>query len=134
VVGDSGGTLAEALVGEDWGSQLSVGLVCFRVDATSFSVSAMFELKFDNAMRDVEHYERECSKVWIDSWLSLYKLRRRHDELACDGFGATKGWGVSACGALSPTTDNFQRILVAYAIPQNHTIVSTGVLSAHLLL
>ena len=51
MVGDSGGTLAEALVGEDWGSQLSVELVCFRVDTTSFSVSAMFELKLDSTMK-----------------------------------------------------------------------------------
>jgi hypothetical protein len=39
------------------------------------------------------------------------QLRRRHDELACDGFGATRGWG-SACGALSPTTYSFQEILL----------------------
>lgn len=31
-----------------------------------------------------------------------------NDELACDGFGATGGWGFD-CGALSPTTDGFQR-------------------------
>jgi hypothetical protein len=36
------------------------------------------------------------------------KLCRRHDELACDGFGATGGWGFD-CGALSPTADGLPK-------------------------
>jgi len=37
------------------------------------------------------------------------KLCRRHDELACDGFGATWRLGVFDCGALSPTADGLQK-------------------------
>lgn len=56
MVGDSGGTLAEALVGEDWGVKVSYlwAPACFKVDTTSFSVSAMFELKFGNTVKTLD--------------------------------------------------------------------------------
>jgi hypothetical protein len=46
-------------------------LFCFRVDATSFSVSAMFELKFDNTMKTSDALNVSYSKVRIDLWVLL---------------------------------------------------------------
>jgi hypothetical protein len=67
-------------------------LACFKVNATSFSVSAMFELKFDNTLK-----MPDTLNVSVQRCGSVYgfvgQLCRRHDELACDGFGDTGGWG-----------------------------------------
>jgi hypothetical protein len=69
VVGDSGGTLAEALVGEDWGVVSYLwALACFKVDATSFSVSAMFELKFDNTVKTPDTLNVSVQRCGSVSW------------------------------------------------------------------